>query len=254
MKLVIILALVAFAAARPDGDYSRYENFEVDETISNLRLLKSFVYCFLDRGKCTPEAADFKKWVPEVLETDCAKCSEHQKSLIAQVLEAISQKLPEEWEELKKKHNPDGKFDDTVREFLAKYGKNKQLIHSVMKLIIMSALLALAAARPGDDYSKYDNFDIDEVTNNDRLTKAYAHCFIGEGKCTPEGLDFKKWIPDALQNKCAKCSDKQKVLVARIIKALIERLPEEWKKLNKLHNPDGKYDETITEFVKQYGN
>lgn len=63
MKLVIILALVAVAVARPDdgGTYdSKYDNFNVDELVGNARLLKSYAHCFLDDGKCTPEGNDFK--------------------------------------------------------------------------------------------------------------------------------------------------------------------------------------------------
>lgn len=60
MKLLIVLAFVAVVAARPDVDYNRYENFNVDEVIENRRLFKAYVECLQGVGKCTPEGNDLK--------------------------------------------------------------------------------------------------------------------------------------------------------------------------------------------------
>ncbi|CAG9563928.1 unnamed protein product [Danaus chrysippus] len=122
-----------------------------------------------------------------------------------------------------------------------------------MKLLVFLTLVAVATARPEDSYEKYENFDVEELVSNVRLLKSYIACFLGEGKCTPEGNDFKKWIPESVQSNCGKCSDHQKHLVGKVIKASMDKLPEEWKKLNALHNPDGKYDEGVKNFVEKYG-
>lgn len=64
-----------------------------------------------------------------------------------------------------------------------------------MKLFIVLSLVVLAVARPDEYYDlKYESFDVDEMVSNDRLLKAYALCFIGDGKCTAEGSDFKSKI------------------------------------------------------------
>ena len=63
-----------------------------------------------------------------------------------------------------------------------------------------------------------------------------------------------EWIPDAVQTSCGKCSEKQKVLVAKVINATIKKLPEDWEKLNMAHNPDGKFDATLKEFLDKFGN
>lgn len=61
-----------------------------------------------------------------------------------------------------------------------------------MKFLIALALVTFVAARPDDHYdSKYDDLNVDEIIGNDRLLTAYAHCFIGDGKCTPEGTEIK---------------------------------------------------------------
>ncbi|CAK1584646.1 unnamed protein product [Parnassius mnemosyne] len=126
MKIAILLSVfVAVVVARPDEElYSRYENFDVKELVSNLRLLKAYTLCFLGKGKCTPEGNDFKKLMPEAVQTECGKCSEKQKSQVAQVIKAIVEQLPVEWEELSKEYNPNGDHTVKLNQFLDKYAKN----------------------------------------------------------------------------------------------------------------------------------
>ena len=54
------------------------------------------------------------------------------------------------------------------------------------------ALLALAWAAPGTQYTtKYDNVNLDEILNNERLYKKYFDCLANKGKCTPDGKELK---------------------------------------------------------------
>ncbi|XP_046970506.1 allergen Tha p 1-like [Vanessa cardui] len=123
-----------------------------------------------------------------------------------------------------------------------------------MKLILVIAFVAAVAARPDEDFSRYENFDVTQLTDNDRLLKAYTECFLGNGKCTPEGNDFKNWIPQSVQDNCSKCSENQKTLVAKVVIAIKGKLADEWVKLNKLYNPDGKFDTSLSEFLEKYGH
>ncbi|KAG6456768.1 allergen Tha p 1 [Manduca sexta] len=122
-----------------------------------------------------------------------------------------------------------------------------------MKFVIALAVLAVVAARPGEFYDdKYDNFNVDEVIENKRLLKAYTLCFLDEGKCTPEGQDIKKWIPDGTTSSCSKCTEKQKPMVAKFIRAMIAQLPDEWGRLNKKVDPEQKYQDTLKEFLEKH--
>lgn len=57
-------------------------------------------------------------------------------------------------------------------------------------LLVFACLVAVAFA--ADTYSsKYDNFDVETLIQNDRLLKAYVNCFLDKGRCTPEGSEFK---------------------------------------------------------------
>ncbi|XP_013137138.1 PREDICTED: ejaculatory bulb-specific protein 3-like [Papilio polytes] len=123
MKLLVVLALLAVAFARPDDGFydTKYESFDVKELIGNIRLLKAYVLCFQSKGKCTPEGTDIKKWIPEALDSECAKCTEKQKSLVAEVLKAIMELLPAEWEELVKIYNANGQSLEVLAAFINKY-------------------------------------------------------------------------------------------------------------------------------------
>lgn len=59
--IVCILALVAIVAARPDTTYTdRYDNIDIDEILSNKRLLTPYIKCMLDQGKCSAEGKELK--------------------------------------------------------------------------------------------------------------------------------------------------------------------------------------------------
>lgn len=53
-------------------------------------------------------------------------------------------------------------------------------------------LVVLSVATSQQVYtSKYDNIDLDEILNNERLYKKYFNCLINKGKCTPDGKELK---------------------------------------------------------------
>nr|AZB49394.1 chemosensory protein 2 [Heortia vitessoides] len=120
MKSIIALcALVAVVVARPEETYNpNYDSFNAKELVGNIRLLKNYGKCFLDRGPCTPEGSDFKKTIPEALKTSCAKCTPKQRELIRTVVEGFKQKLPEIWADLVKAHDPEGKYKESFDAFL----------------------------------------------------------------------------------------------------------------------------------------
>ncbi|KAG6454412.1 ejaculatory bulb-specific protein 3 [Manduca sexta] len=118
MRTVIVLTFLVAACFAAEKYNPKYDNFDVDTLISNERLLKAYINCFLDKGRCTPEGTDFKKALPEAVETTCAKCTEKQKVNIRKVIKAIQQKYPKQWEELVKKNDPSGKHRANFDKFI----------------------------------------------------------------------------------------------------------------------------------------
>lgn len=63
MKSCTLLLLVfAFSAVLADDPKytTKYDNIDLDEIIKSDRLLKNYVNCLLEKGKCTPDGAELK--------------------------------------------------------------------------------------------------------------------------------------------------------------------------------------------------
>ncbi|XP_062552546.1 ejaculatory bulb-specific protein 3-like [Armigeres subalbatus] len=113
-----------------------------------------------------------------------------------------------------------------------------------MKFFIVAlALLAVVAADEDKYTSKYDSVDIDEILRSERLFKNYFACLMDTGACTPDVNELKRVLPEALENDCAKCSEKQQADSTKTIKYLTENKPEEWKALKAKYDPNHKYVE-----------
>lgn len=57
-------------------------------------------------------------------------------------------------------------------------------------------------------------------------------------------------IKDALETKCAKCSDKQKEAIRTVIRFLIKNKPDDWSKLAAKYDPEGKFAKMYEEEYK----
>ncbi|KAM3963260.1 chemosensory protein 11 [Aphomia sociella] len=99
--------------------------------------------------------------------------------------------------------------------------------------------------------SRYDNFDVQPLLENDRILLSYTKCFIDQGPCTPDAKDFKKIIPEALETSCGKCTPKQKQLIKKVIGAVMERHPEAWTQLEDKYDKDKKFKESFDKFLQE---
>ncbi|XP_038211295.1 allergen Tha p 1-like [Zerene cesonia] len=120
MKTILVLAaLVAVVVSLPADTYNpEYDNFNAQELVDNIRLLKNYGKCFLEQGPCTPEGNDFNKVIPEALRTSCAKCTPKQRELVRTVVRGFQTKLPDMWQELVNKEDPKGQYTQVFKEFL----------------------------------------------------------------------------------------------------------------------------------------
>ncbi|KAK1132581.1 hypothetical protein K0M31_013966 [Melipona bicolor] len=93
-----------------------------------------------------------------------------------------------------------------------------------------------------DKYTtKYDDVDINAVLNSERLLNGYVSCLLDRGACTPDALELKKNLPDALEHNCSACSEKQKEIADKISHYLIDHKAEEWSLLEAKYDPTGAY-------------
>uniref|UniRef100_A0A182TCG7 Chemosensory protein 3 n=1 Tax=Anopheles maculatus TaxID=74869 RepID=A0A182TCG7_9DIPT len=122
-----------------------------------------------------------------------------------------------------------------------------------MKLYIIVALALVGVVAAQQYTSKYDGVDVDEILKSDRLFNNYYKCLLDEGRCTPDGNELKKILPDALKTDCAKCSEKQRAGAIRVIDYMILNRRAQWDALQKKYDPENKYIEKYRDQAKKEG-
>nr|AWW17231.1 chemosensory protein 7 [Riptortus pedestris] len=121
------------------------------------------------------------------------------------------------------------------------------------ELMIVLMLAGLAAAATTSYTTKYDNINLDEILNNERLYRKYFECLKGAGKCTPDGKELKELLPDALETDCSKCSEKQKAGSEKVLRFLLEKKPDDYAELEKIYDPQGTYKKKYQEEFEKQG-
>ncbi|XP_013137230.1 PREDICTED: ejaculatory bulb-specific protein 3-like [Papilio polytes] len=123
-----------------------------------------------------------------------------------------------------------------------------------MKLFTVCALLCVAAVawgKPASTYTdKWDYINIDEILESQRLLKGYVDCLMDKGRCTADGKTLKETMPDALENECSKCTQKQKEGSDKVIRFLINKRPELWKELATKYDPDNVYQQRYKDKIE----
>ncbi|CAH2042436.1 unnamed protein product, partial [Iphiclides podalirius] len=119
-------------------------------------------------------------------------------------------------------------------------------------MIRIQAIIATIVVLVGADFysSRYDDFDVQPLLENDRILLSYTKCFLNQGPCTPDAKDFKKVIPEALETNCGKCTTKQKQLIRQVIKAVMGHHPESWAQLVDKYDKDKKYRDAFKKFIE----
>ncbi|XP_047535938.1 ejaculatory bulb-specific protein 3-like [Vanessa atalanta] len=87
----------------------------------------------------------------------------------------------------------------------------------------------------------YDGVDLDEILSSDRLLAGYVNCLLDKGPCTPDGKELKRNLPDAIENDCSKCTEKQRDGADKVMHYIIDHKPEDWKKLEAKYDSEGTY-------------
>nr|QIJ45717.1 chemosensory protein [Glyphodes pyloalis] len=107
----VALAICISLALADDTKYStENDNFDLEGVIAKPEEFKKFTGCFLDRNPCDAVASDFKNDFPEVFKEACAKCTDAQKHLMNRYLAVVKEQYPQDFEEIKKKYDPESKY------------------------------------------------------------------------------------------------------------------------------------------------
>ncbi|XP_062548465.1 ejaculatory bulb-specific protein 3-like [Armigeres subalbatus] len=103
-----VAALMATASAQKYTD--KFDNINVDQVLSNDRILNNYLKCLLEKGPCTQEGRELKKTLPDALRSNCEKCSEKQRTNSRKVISHLEAKKPAEWKKLLDKYDPEGLY------------------------------------------------------------------------------------------------------------------------------------------------
>lgn len=147
-----------------------------------------------------------------------------------------------------------------------------------MKLFVATFIVLVGAALAADQYTtKYDGVNLEEILKSERLLNNYYKCLMDTGKCTPDGNELKRRLPDALKTDCSNCkfndktvslithlinhlcffcfigSEKQKEGTERVIKYLIKNRKSQWDDLQKKYDPENVYYNKYKEEAKAKG-
>ncbi|CAG9795818.1 unnamed protein product [Diatraea saccharalis] len=110
LSVLCLLGFVAVAFARPEHYTDKYDSVDLDEILSNRRLLIPYVNCILETGKCSPDGKELKSHIKDALENYCAKCTDVQKNGTRKVIGHLINNENEYWEKLVNKYDPDRKY------------------------------------------------------------------------------------------------------------------------------------------------
>ncbi|KAJ2948450.1 hypothetical protein O0L34_g7698 [Tuta absoluta] len=115
LLLVAVLAIVPYAFSYDE----KYDKLDVDKIINDDTMFDGYVACLLDKGPCSLEhSAEFRKLVPEVIAEACAKCTKIQRDHVRKTVKALQTKKPKEFEEFRKKYDPDNKYQEAFAAFM----------------------------------------------------------------------------------------------------------------------------------------
>lgn len=64
-------------------------------------------------------------------------------------------------------------------------------------------------------------------------------------------LPFAEKLPEALETRCAKCTDKQKQMGKALAQEVKKNHPDIWKQLVAMYDPEGKYQQAWQDFLKE---
>lgn len=65
------------------------------------------------------------------------------------------------------------------------------MAHLNLFVVLIASLIYFTSAAEEKYTTKFDNFDVDKVLNNNRILTSYIKCLLDEGNCTNEGRELK---------------------------------------------------------------
>ncbi|CAG4987169.1 unnamed protein product [Colias eurytheme] len=110
MKVLLSLLILSVTAIAAQRYTDKYDGINIDEILSNKKVLSSYISCLLDKGRCSVNGKELKSHIADALQTGCSKCTEQQKLGSRKVIRHMIKYEKQAWASLQKKYDPAGKY------------------------------------------------------------------------------------------------------------------------------------------------
>ena len=96
----------------------------------------------------------------------------------------------------------------------------------------------------------FDGVDVAALLKNDTAVQGYVKCILGTGECNESAKRLQAIVPNALTEKCSKCTEQQKIIIGTIVAKMQKNFPADWEKLLQKYDPEKKHREDIIALTK----
>ncbi|XP_012217907.1 ejaculatory bulb-specific protein 3 [Linepithema humile] len=101
-------------------------------------------------------------------------------------------------------------------------------------VILISIALVYVLAEEELYSDKYDDVNIANILQNNKLREQYYKCFMDTGPCiTGDAKFFKQFFSEAFQTKCKRCTEKQKHHLDTLVDWYTTNNPVQWEAIVK---------------------
>ncbi|XP_049762369.1 uncharacterized protein LOC126088283 [Schistocerca cancellata] len=121
---LLLCASLALVAAAEEKYRPTFDSLDLKEVLSDETRVQDAMRCLLEEGDsaCRPAAKALKEVLPEIVRTDCAKCTETQHKKIGGFFGEISRRHPDLMKKLLDKYDPSGEYRKKYAKSWAEHG------------------------------------------------------------------------------------------------------------------------------------
>uniref|UniRef100_A0A224XT57 Putative insect pheromone-binding family n=1 Tax=Panstrongylus lignarius TaxID=156445 RepID=A0A224XT57_9HEMI len=117
--LLLTVLLQLSTATHIDGLFE--DKIDYDTIFKKDFLLKPYMDCVMDEGRCTKDGKYLKKALPFIIKTECQYCNVDQKKKLTKLIQKFRKYQPSEFQKLLTKYDPSNihwnAFEKLVEEY-----------------------------------------------------------------------------------------------------------------------------------------
>ncbi|PSN41394.1 hypothetical protein C0J52_20339 [Blattella germanica] len=116
-------------------------------------------------------------------------------------------------------------------------------------LFALFALALVATVASALSSEELDKLDIDGLLADPEKVKKFAECALTD-VCTDLGRNLRDFLVNALETKCAECTDVQKAHIRKAALYFIKEKNDVWQKFVAKYDPKGEHKEGFKKFLE----